>query len=107
MEPYKVVVNVQIDAEPSRVEAFALGVLDALFDLPDAKDPDLVGTMTLGEVTIEFGVAADDPVDAQVRGLLLLQTALHAFGAVTVGLTPVIQELQTTVRERERQTTDA
>ncbi len=107
MEPYKVVTNFQIAAEADQVEAFGLGVLDALLDLSDVRDPDMVGTMALGELVIEFAVAADDLIDAQVRGLTLLQTALHAFGAITANMTPLIQELQTTVRERERQSTGA
>jgi hypothetical protein len=101
-ETYRLTVDLQCGAEPRTVEAFAFGVLDELHQLAGITDADVAGSLQLGQVAFEFSVVADDVADAQLQAATLMRTALHAFGANTAGMAPVIEELQTTVRDARR-----
>src|SRR5712691_5329894 len=99
-EHYRLGVAFQIDAAPEEVDRIGFAILDQLCLLADAVDPDLVATLSIGQVLIEFDVRGDDPVDAQVKGLTLLRAAMHAANIGTPGMGEQIGELQTTAQRR-------
>lgn len=60
-------------------------IADALFDLDDVHDQDLIADLSTGTLTFSIGVEADDESGALDRALGAVRTALHVAGRGTPG----------------------
>lgn len=65
------------------IDALTDQILDEIFALPDAEDPDVTATLTTGVVHIRLWIEAMSPSDALERAGAIIRSALHAAGIFT------------------------
>jgi hypothetical protein len=102
MDRYRVKVEFTLPAAPEHiVEHLGFTVLDALHEMDGVADADLVGSLVLGHLAIEYVIKAANYADAQVKAAAFLQRALSATPGEEADAEPegMIEETSTTIRE--------
>ena len=87
---------------PERFEQRALALLDELMTYEDVVDPDIATNNEELVIHLQFGtvVASDEPdIDASIRALSYVRTALHVIGDGTPGWEKLQVEFKTEDRE--------
>jgi hypothetical protein len=87
MKKFFVEVPLEADATAASddLEAQLESILEHLDDLDGIYDPDLVATLATGHVLFTMVVEGEDQLDAVIRGLVALRTAIHACDGATPG----------------------
>lgn len=78
------------------LDAYVTALMDELCELEGVVDPDIGATLATGEITISVGTRVDDEdyVDAAIRTVNMIRTALHAVGQSTAEFEYVLRDLR-------------
>lgn len=76
-------------------------VLDHLHELEGVIDPDLLATTSTSKVIYSLSVAASSELDALIKALDLIRTAVHACDGATPGWENTFRPIEQTVRPAE------